>query len=236
MPSSGGRNRECRSRSEQLSSPGPSAWGWPGRPFLDDADDSVRTEDAVNALLAQPKVRRFRFLRDPLFLSVVALYLLNRFVIKPGTGNSNDFFHRWLNDLICVAFWLPPILGTLRLIGLRDHDAPPTWPEIICLVVSWSFVFELLLPEFPSLHRAFPHAVSDPFDVFFYVVGGLAAGLIWRSGETPPLPAGPRQSDGWQHCRWALGIAITTIVGVLAVAIPNQSRSQYHVQRKRGYL
>ena len=186
--------------------------------------------------LVAPKVHRFRYLRDPLFLAAVALYLLNRFAIKPYTGNSSDFFHRWANDLLCVPFWLPPILVTLRRFRLRDHDAPPTWPEIILLVVSWSFVFEMLVPSSPSLHQVFPHAFSDLLDVLFYVVGGIAAGLIWRSGETPPLPDGPGHRDRWQHFRWALGIAITTIIGTLAFLAPHQWRTQNRVHAMRGHL
>jgi hypothetical protein len=182
-----------------------------------------------------PKLPRFRYLGDRLFLAVVALYLLNRFAIKPNTDPSS-FFHRWLNDLVCVPFWLPLILATVRKIGLRDHDGPPTWAEIIQLVVAWSFVFELLVPGTRWLHSAFPHAVRDPVDVLFYVVGGLAAGLIWRSGSTPPLPTEPDRRDLPQHCRWALGIAITTLVGTLAVLVPDQWRTQNHLALTRVYL
>ncbi|HEU4418411.1 MAG TPA: hypothetical protein VFT55_05700 [Planctomycetota bacterium] len=172
---------------------------------------------------ALPAPRRFRYLRDPLFLTAVALYAVNRFAIKPCTS-PGGFFHCWFNDLICVPFWLPPILGTMRALALRDHDAPPSQAEIALLVAAWSLVFEAIVPRTPLLHSTFPHAVGDPLDVFFYVVGALIAGVVWRSGSAP-LSAGSGRSDPRQHVRWALAIVVATQISTVAVLAPDQWRT-----------
>jgi hypothetical protein len=164
---------------------------------------------------APPAERRFRYLRDPVFLTAVALYLLNRFAIKPYTGNTNDFFHCWLNDLVCIPFWLPLILRLRRALGLREHDAPPTVNELVALCALWSLVFEFVVPA-TALRTLFPNAVGDPVDVFMYVSGALLAGLLWRSGEAPPAtPSIATSSSLSQHLAIALGITGATTVGTM---------------------
>jgi hypothetical protein len=118
----------------------------------------------------------FRYLRDPLFLFCLALYFVNRWVLKrlpPG-----GFFHDSLNDLICIPFWVPIMLWLMRLARLRDNDAPPQWYEILLPVLVWSAVFEVLLP---GLGRFRHLAVADPADILCYVAGALIAALFWKA-------------------------------------------------------
>jgi len=59
------------------------------------------------------------------FLLAFGLYFVNKWVFKPLTLSHPGFFHCYFNDLICIPFWLPPILFIHRKLGIRDHDGPP---------------------------------------------------------------------------------------------------------------
>jgi len=118
---------------------------------------------------------RFRYLADPLFLGCLALYLLNRLMVKPLV--SGGFFHDHLNDLICIPFWVPVMVFLLRKAGLRRDDGPPGADEILVPLVVWSAIFEMWLP------RAgwFGHlAVADHMDILWYAIGALVAWAAWR--------------------------------------------------------
>ena len=116
---------------------------------------------------------KFRYLLDPLFLACVALYFLNRFVIKPNCDFV--FFHAWLNDVICIPFWIPVMLAGMRLTRLRRHDNPPTFAEIGIPLVLWSWWFEIYLPNLVgSRHYA------DPWDIVAYSSGAVFAYWFWK--------------------------------------------------------
>jgi len=118
--------------------------------------------------------RRFGYLRDPLFLACVVLYVVNRFWIKPNSDIY--FFHAWLNDVICIPFTLPPMLWLLRRLRLRFHDGPPTLMEITIplLIISWAF--EIYLPNTAMFREV---TVADPWDIVAYAAGAVAAGGFW---------------------------------------------------------
>lgn len=118
--------------------------------------------------------RRFGYLRDPLFLLCVVLYLLNRFCIKPNC--EIVFFHAWFNDVICIPFTLPPMLWLLRKMRLRFHDNPPTLPEIVIplLIISWAF--EIYLPNTAMFREV---TFADPLDIVAYTIGAVIAGVFW---------------------------------------------------------
>jgi hypothetical protein len=40
----------------------------------------------------------------------------------------------------------------------------------------WSILFEVVGPRL----GVFPHSVADPWDIFFYALGVLAAGITWN--------------------------------------------------------
>ncbi|MBM4024505.1 MAG: hypothetical protein FJ280_03755 [Planctomycetes bacterium] len=126
----------------------------------------------------------YKYLRDPLFVLCFAMYFANRWLFKPWWPNS--FSHCYLNDLICVPFWVPILLYVMRRLRLRADDAPPRSYEILIPLILWSAVFELWLPHTPLFQgRAF----SDHADILFYSLGALVASLFWRQWyrNRPPM-------------------------------------------------
>ncbi|MCL2304346.1 MAG: hypothetical protein FWC43_03280 [Planctomycetaceae bacterium] len=118
--------------------------------------------------------RRFGYLRDPLYLACVVLYVVNRFWIKPNCDIY--FFHAWLNDVICIPFTVPPMLWLLRRLRLRFHDGPPTLMEITIPLLMISWAFEIYLPNTAMFRDV---TVADPWDIVAYAVGAAAAGGFW---------------------------------------------------------
>ena len=116
----------------------------------------------------------FAYLRDPLFLACVCAYWVNRFL--KGHGISPSLFQCYLNDLICIPFWIPVMLWVARRVGLRQHDDPPYAYEIVIPLVIWAVVFEVALPLTPPWPGL---AVADPNDVLCYALGGFAADRYW---------------------------------------------------------
>jgi hypothetical protein len=118
---------------------------------------------------------RFCYLRDPLFLFCAALYFLNRWVLKPHL--SSVFLHSYLNDLICIPFWVPIMLFVMKGLRLRKSDELPTAFEILIPLILWSWVFEAYLPFTPLFKHL---ATSDCRDVLAYAIGACMSALIWR--------------------------------------------------------
>jgi hypothetical protein len=116
----------------------------------------------------------FRYLRDPLFVACVVVYVVNRLVLKRVW--TDRFVHEHLNDLICIPFWVPVMLWCLRRVGLRRHDGPPEVVEVIVPLVVWSWVFELLLPQTELFGG---YCVADYRDILWYAAGALGAALFW---------------------------------------------------------
>lgn len=117
----------------------------------------------------------FLFGRDPLFLACVAVYFLNRFVLKQIW--SSGFVHEHLNDVLCIPFWVPIMIALQKRCGLRDTDGPPTTMEIIIPLVIWSWLFEIVLPATRIMGDL---CVADYRDILAYAFGALVAGVIWR--------------------------------------------------------
>lgn len=92
---------------------------------------------------------RFRYLKDPLFVFCLVVYFANRWLCKPYT--QNQFSISYLNDLICIPFWVPIMLFIMRRIGLRTHDRCPSASEILVPLLLWSVVFEIALPFWERL-------------------------------------------------------------------------------------
>jgi len=116
----------------------------------------------------------FRYLKDPLFLTCLALYFINRWVLKPLLPVG--FFPNHLNDLICLPFWVPIMIFGLRKLGLRPDDRSPHSYEILIPLLLWSVVFELYLPQVSCFRHL---ATADPIDILYYTLGGLAAYGFW---------------------------------------------------------
>ena len=126
-------------------------------------------------------MKRFGYLRDPLFLVAVAGYALNRWLLKPLL--PWPFLHNHFNDLLLIPAALPIVLWMQRLTGLRAHDLTPSWMEMLLHLVIWSVICEFIGPFI--LH----HGRADPWDAAAYAVGGMAARLWWgRSAQRCPAP------------------------------------------------
>ena len=117
---------------------------------------------------------KYRYLRDPLFLLCIAVYFLNRWILKPCLPNV--FSQCYLNDLICIPFWVPIMVFVMRKLGLRDNDFPPTASEIVIPLILWSAIFEIWLPHFGPFRGL---AIADHVDIFFYTSGALLAAAFW---------------------------------------------------------
>jgi hypothetical protein len=118
---------------------------------------------------------RFRYLKDPLFLCCVVLYFANRWVVKPYL--PNEFSRSYLNDVICLPFWVPIMLFLMRRIGLRKDEGPPTAAELLIPLLIWSWTFEIYLPSVPCFKGL---ATSDYLDIFAYALGGCFAAGFWK--------------------------------------------------------
>src|SRR5690606_3953439 len=94
-----------------------------------------------------PTDRSFRYLVDPLFLSCVCVYLVNRLLLKPYM--LNPISKGYLNDLLCIPFGLPIMVAILNTLRLRLHDLTPRTVEIAVAIVIWSLAFEIIIPEVP---------------------------------------------------------------------------------------
>ena len=117
---------------------------------------------------------KFKYLSDPLFLCCVALYLLNRMVLK--VVFRVEFFHCYLNDVICVPFLVPPMLFAARILRMRSHDQRPLTHEIFVPMIVWALMYEIVLPESANWRE---HVVSDPYDVLSYATGACIASYVW---------------------------------------------------------
>lgn len=128
-------------------------------------------------MLLVKRKSKFRYLKDPLFLATMALYVLNRYIVRPLAIGKIDFFNCYFNNLICIPFCLPIVLFLTRAVRLRSHDEPPDIYELCFYLLMWSFFFEYVAPKYG---RYLNYPVGDPWDVVFYVVGGLVAGIYWN--------------------------------------------------------
>ena len=117
----------------------------------------------------------FGYLRDPLFVVCVLAYGANR-LLEDG-GMSPPMFRSYLNDVICIPFWIPMMLWAERKLGLRPHDDPPHAYEIIIPLLLWAAAFEIILPTTQAWAGL---AVPDPNDVLCYAGGAFIASQFWH--------------------------------------------------------
>jgi hypothetical protein len=123
---------------------------------------------------AEPKA--FGYWRDPVFLICLAIYVVNRTLIKPHLHHYSPLFHGHLDDTLTVPVALPIYLFAYRWIGLRPDDEPPRWWEIALHVAVWNVFYKWFGPV--VLH----HGVADPIDEWCIAGGGLIAWALWQCG------------------------------------------------------
>lgn len=135
-------------------------------------------------------MKRFAYLRDPLFDVSLAVYAVNRLLIRPHLGGffrahypwAWPFLHSHLDDLLLLPVALPVTLWLQRLAGVRTHDGPPAWPEMLFHLLIWSVMCKVVGPLF--LHIG----VADPLDVLCFAAGGIAGCIWWNRPLTQTLP------------------------------------------------
>lgn len=125
-------------------------------------------------------MKAFAYARDPFCLTACALYLANRWFLKPIVGWP--FLHDHFNDLWLIPAALPPVLWLQRRLGLRSHDRPPDGAEIAFHLLVWSFLFEGIGPRVMAV-------TGDPADVAAYAFGAVLAWAFWRRRVANPVPA-----------------------------------------------
>jgi hypothetical protein len=116
-------------------------------------------------------VSRFRYALDPLCLLACVAYLGGRLWLRPRFPNTFWDYH--FTDLLLIPAALPLLLWLQRRLGLRAHDARPSWSEIGVHLAVWSVAAELIAP------LLFHSATGDWRDVLAYSAGAVVAGSWW---------------------------------------------------------
>ena len=127
-------------------------------------------------------MNRFGYLHDRLFGLSLAAYALNRLVILPHLGGlvrarvswAWPFLHGHFDDLLLIPVALPVVLWLQKITGLRPHDRPPGWSEMLGHLAVWSLMAKVVGPFW--LHIG----VADPWDLLCFAGGGVAAMLWWH--------------------------------------------------------
>ncbi len=135
----------------------------------------------------------FQYLRDKIFLTSVALYAANRWLLKPHLPSGEVFFRGYFNDLLVIPCALPPLLLVHRLLRVRHTDAPPQAGEIALHLAVWSLFFELLAPMFVR------NARGDAWDVVAYTAGGVLSWLLWNKSARPLDVLAPTNLSGYTN-------------------------------------
>lgn len=116
----------------------------------------------------------FGYWRDPIFLICVAIYVINRILIKPNLHQYSPLFHGHLNDSLTVPVLLPIYLLVYRRIGLRPDDQPPRWWEVALHLAVWDVFFKWYGPVVMHV------GVYDPLDIWCITGGGFVAWMLWQ--------------------------------------------------------
>ena len=125
-------------------------------------------------------MKRFRYARDPLCLLAIALYIINRWLIRPQT--EHPFFTGHFNDLLLIPAALPLVLWIQRKLNWRSHDRRPVTKEITLHLVVWGLIAEGAGPFL------FDHATGDWRDLVAYTTGAIVAGLWWHYSPATNAP------------------------------------------------
>lgn len=115
----------------------------------------------------------FSYTRDPIFVTSLLAYCLNRFVLKQNIHVW--LIHDYLNDFLCIPLLLPVILKVQALLRIRRHDGMPTLLEVLHNWFVFTVVFEVVLPRLTMFD-----STADPWDSAAYLFGGLFAYVCWN--------------------------------------------------------
>jgi hypothetical protein len=115
-------------------------------------------------------LKRLPFWRNPIWISAVFLYALNRWALKPAL--PWEFLHSHFNDCLLIPAALPPVLFLQECLGLRLFRGSPRLFEVISHLVVWSLLFEAIGPFVMPV-------TGDVRDVACYSAGAVAAAWFW---------------------------------------------------------
>ena len=116
-------------------------------------------------------MKRFRYGIDPLCLLACVAYFAGRWGLRQHVASG--FWHDQFTDLLLIPAALPFLLWFQRRLGLRMHDARPSWREIGLHVAVWSVAAEVIAP------LVFHTGTADWRDVLAYGAGAAVAGGWW---------------------------------------------------------
>ena len=102
----------------------------------------------------------FGYWRDPVFFISLAIYVINRTLIKPHLHHYSPLFHGHLDDTLTVPVALTIYLIVYRWFGFRPDDEPPRWWEVGLHVAVWIFFLRMVSARSFSV----PRRVCDPID------------------------------------------------------------------------
>lgn len=127
-------------------------------------------------------MNRFGYLHDRLFGLSLAAYAVNRLVVLPHLGGffhshlhwAWPFLHSHFDDFLLMPAALPVVLWLQRRTGLRSHDRPPGWLEMLSHLVIWSVMCKFVGPVYYHI------GIADPWDILFFAAGGSAACFWWN--------------------------------------------------------
>lgn len=120
---------------------------------------------------------QFRYIRDPVFVVSVSLYLITKFIILENGIFKPGFIASYFNDFLLVPVVLPILLFFCKKLNLRLVDIPPTFLELIIPLLIWSALFEFIFPYF------IPKGTADLLDILFYFLGGFLSWMIWNKSH-----------------------------------------------------
>jgi hypothetical protein len=131
-------------------------------------------------------MKRFGYLHDRLFGFSLTAYAVNRLVVRPHLGGffhshlrwAWPFLHSHFDDSLLMPAALPVVLWIQRRTGLRAHDQPPGWWEMLSHLAIWSVMCKIVGPYYYHI------GVADPWDVLCFATGGCAACLWWNRAAT----------------------------------------------------
>jgi hypothetical protein len=117
----------------------------------------------------------FRYIRDPLFVTAVLLFLVHRVLVILAPEWRTSVVRGHFGDLLLVPVALPPLLWVSATLGYRPKAAAPSALEVSAVTLVWAVAFELVGPAVSQ------KATSDPLDVLAYAAGGFVSWGIWSS-------------------------------------------------------
>lgn len=117
--------------------------------------------------------QQFRYLGDPLCLLAAGGYLFGRVWLRPQVA-PGTIWHDQFTDFWLIPAALPPVLWLHRQWGLRRHDRPPAWHEILFHLCVWTITAEVIAPAWSSV------ATADWRDAVAYAAGAVVAGIGWK--------------------------------------------------------